>query len=329
MDKELSPTPEAETPPPGSPERFVEVTIPRHPGPEPGKDSHLYLLKMPNFLSLEPVLFNPQSFVLPTLPANSAVSPYTAATTTIRMRHDPTNPDALQSNSRIIRWSDGTLSLQVASSPNLYDLPAKPLCSDPKDESAYDPAQDSHTYLLDPHESAGSLRVVGRATKSLKAISASATLVADQSVQRLTTQFQAALHERTGRRNQLEITAMKDPEAERKEAERIAKEKERAAKKIEAQQRRQRERDPLGMEGAARRAYNRVTGTRSKRDSPPITGRRMGREDEYDLEDEFIEGSEEEEEEGSEEESEEERRPGRVSERDRKRRRVVDDDDSE
>lgn len=324
-DRELSRTPSPS--PPRSPEPFVEVNLPHHPGPEAGSsDSHLYLLKLPSFLSLEPILFEPHTFTLPTLPADSSVSPYTAATTTIRTRRDPTTKDTLQSNSRIIRWSDGTLSLQVASTPNFYDLPAKALCPDPEHEDAYDPAQDSHTYLLDPHESASTLRVVARATKSLQCVSASASLVADQSIQRLNNEFAAALSARTGRSNQLEITAMKDPEAERKEAERIAKEKERAAKKIEAQQRRQRERDPLGMESAARRAYQKVTGTRSKRDSPPITsGRRMGREDEYDLEDEFIEGSEDEEEEA--EESEEERRPRRESERDRKRRRVVEDDD--
>ncbi|KAI5805895.1 Leo1-like protein-domain-containing protein [Geopyxis carbonaria] len=331
---------ELESPAPKSPslepERFVEVNLPRHPGPKAGSDGHLYLMKIPDHLAFEPVLFDPHRFTMPKLPEESSVSAYTAATTSIRVRRDPKDPEKLQSNARIIRWSDGSLSLQVASSPNLYDLPGKSLAPDPNKPHSYEPTQDAHTYLLDPHEAAGTLRVIGQATKSLSVVSASASMVSDQSIQRLQGEIATALSARAGgRRNPLEMTTMKDPEAERKEAEKIAKEKERAARKLENQKRRARERDPLGMEAAGRRKYNQVTGTRSKRDSPPITtGRGRIREDEYDLEDEFIEGSDEEpeleDESEEEEEEEEERRPRREREdRERKRRRVVDDDEED
>ena len=307
---------------PAEPERFVEVALPRHPGPAPGSDRHLYLLKIPSFLSMEPQLFDPEKFVLPTANPDERTSAYTKATTSIRFRRVG---NALQSNTRVIRWSDGSMSLQIASSPGLYDLPRKDLTSDPAAPDGYQPSHNSHTYLLDPHETAGTLRVVGQATQALNVVSASVNLASDHAIQRLHSELASTLP----RSAPIEISELKDPEAERKEAERIAKERERANKKLEAQRRRARERDPL--EAAARRSYAKVTGTRSKRDSPPIlTGRGRGREDEYDLDDGFIEEGSDEEEPASDDDDDDddERRPRRrrgESDRDRKRRRVVED----
>ncbi|KAF8253380.1 hypothetical protein K440DRAFT_625439 [Wilcoxina mikolae CBS 423.85] len=320
-----------DSPEPDGGERFVEIALPRHPGPSPGADQHLYLMKIPSFLTMEPQLFDPEKFVLPTVDPSDTTSAYTKATTSIRVRRDPKGTGALQSNARVIRWSDGTMSLQIASSPNLYDLPRKDLTTSPENLSKYVAAQNSHMYLLDPHETAGTLRVVGHATQSLNVVSASVNLASDHAIQRLHSELASAIPS-AARSTPLEISELKDPEAERKEAEKIAKERERANKKLEAQRRRARERDPL--EAAARRSYAKVTGTRSKRDSPPISmGRGRGREDEYDLEDEFIEeGSDEDADGGVSDEEEEEledRRPRRragESERERKRRRVVEDE---
>jgi RNA polymerase-associated protein LEO1 len=336
-DEELAPPAalsdaEAESParrppsPTTEPERFVEISLPRHPAPGPGKDKQLYLMKIPSFLSMEQQLFDPEKFVLPTMDENETVSAYTKATTAIRYRRDPNNPNNLQSNARVIRWSDGTFSLQIASASTLYDLPRKDLTSDPTKPEKYSPAQDSHTYILEPHESARTLRVVGHATQSLNVVSASVNLASDHAIQRLHSELASAIPSNS-RKAPLEINELKDPEAERKEAERLARERDRANRKLEAQRRRAKERDPL--ETAAKRSYAKVTGTRSKRDSPPITRGGRVREDEYDLEDGFIEESDEEEVEVSEEEEEEEEeleeRPKRrgESERDRKRRRVV------
>lgn len=323
-------TPRDNSPDPDETERFVEIALPRHPGPAPGADQHLYLMKIPSFLTMEPQLFDPEKFVLPSVDPTDTTSAYTKATTSIRVRRDPKGSGQLQSNARIIRWSDGTMSLQIASSPNLYDLPRKDLTTPPTDTSKYSAAQNSHIYLLDPHETAGTLRVVGHATQSLNVVSASVNLASDHAIQRLHSELASAIPS-AARSTPLEISELKDPEAERKEAEKIAKERERANKKLEAQRRRARERDPL--EAAARRSYAKVTGTRSKRDSPPISmGRGRGREDEYDLEDEFIEEGSEEDVEGGvsdEEEEIEDRRPRRragESERERKRRRVVEDE---
>ncbi|KAI5817438.1 Leo1-like protein-domain-containing protein [Pyronema omphalodes] len=309
------------SPEPAEPERFVEVSLPRHPGPAPGDDQHLYLMKVPSFLQMEQKLFTPEEFILPAPDPSDTASAYTRATNSIRIRRDANGK--LQSNARIIKWSDGTMSLQIASSTNFYDLPRKDLTTNPKTPGKYVAAQNSHTYLLDPHEAAGTLRVVGHATQSLNVVSAASSSASDYAIQRLHAELASAIPT-AARATPLEISTLRDPEAERKEAERIAKEKERANKKLEAQRRRARERDPL--EAQARRSYAKVTGTRSKRDSPPIMGRGRGREDEYDLEDEFIEEESDDEEEGGSEEEERRPRKGRESERDRKRRRVVEDE---
>ncbi|KAH0615060.1 uncharacterized protein H6S33_000696 [Morchella sextelata] len=302
-DNELEGTPELDEQE-NEPEReyrSIDVSLPRHPVPNPGNDD-LYLLRVPSLIAIQPQIFYPENFTLKNLATTDTMtSPYTAATTTIRVRKSPVDPNTLQSNARIIKWSDGSLSLQIASSPNLYDLTSKPLAPSHKTPEKYDPAQDSHTYLLTPHESAGMLRFLGHATHSLNVLPTGASQANAEAVNRLHEQLSAAQAARGGRRAgqpAIEITDMRDPEAERKEAERISRDKERAAKKLENQQRRAR--GGAGGAGEARGAGAkfppRSTGTRSKRDSPPINvGARKSNQDEYDLEDDFVQGSDDEE----------------------------------
>ncbi|RPB17008.1 hypothetical protein P167DRAFT_561949 [Morchella conica CCBAS932] len=305
-DNELEGTPELDEQD-NEPEReyrSIDVSLPRHPVPNPGNDD-LYLLRVPSLIAIQPQIFYPENFTLKNLTTTDTMtSPYTAATTTIRVRKSPIDPNTLQSNARIIKWSDGSLSLQIASSPNLYDLTSKPLAPSHKTPEKYDPAQDSHTYLLTPHESAGMLRFLGHATHSLNVLPTGASQANAEAVNRLHEQLSAAQAARGGRRAghaAIEITDMRDPEAERKEAERISRDKERAAKKLENQQRRQR--GGAGGSGGGSggggadggrsggKFASRSTGTRSKRDSPPINvGARKSNQDEYDLEDDFVQG---------------------------------------
>lgn len=213
----------------------------------------------------------------------------------------------------------------------MWDLPDKALTTDPTKPHKYDPKLDSHTYVLDPHEAAGTLRVVGHATKQLKIVSASiAELSGDTGVQKLRNEIAKAAAER--KKNTLDMSSMKDPEQERREAEKMLKEQEKIRKRQEAKKNKERANQDRVMN---RRHMG--AGTRSKRDSPPIYSRGGAggrKEDEYDLEDDFIEGSEEEEEIVDDDEEEEEefedhrRRRGGGSHRD-KRRRVVDDDDED
>src|SRR2546429_4829081 len=84
--------------------------------------AQLYLLNMPPFLGLQQKNFNQDTYKPPTEPHDGGetkgkFSPFSVAASTIYWRRDAQDPNKLQSNSRIIRWSDGSLTLQIASSP--------------------------------------------------------------------------------------------------------------------------------------------------------------------------------------------------------------------
>ena len=111
----------------------MDADIARHCVPEPS-DGELYLLKVPRFLAIEPTAFNHKTFQAPTTDHHSKeapsehFSPYDTAMTTIRWRRSPSNPAELQSNARVLRWSDGSLTIQLASQPlDQYVINATPL----------------------------------------------------------------------------------------------------------------------------------------------------------------------------------------------------------
>lgn len=101
---------------------FMEPEIARHAVPEPS-DGELYLLKVPPFLAIEPTAFDHTKFQPPTTDHHSKQLPsdhfsaFNTATTTIRWRRSPSDYTKLQSNARILRWSDGSLTLQLANDP--------------------------------------------------------------------------------------------------------------------------------------------------------------------------------------------------------------------
>jgi RNA polymerase-associated protein LEO1 len=305
----------------------IDVSLPRHACPDQGNDD-LYLMRIPSTVNFQQQIFYPENFTMPKATEDSTVSPYTMATTTIRVRKSPANPSVLQSNARVVKWSDGSLSLQIASSPNLYDLTSKPLAP-PQNSKAYDAAQDSHTYLLTTHESAGMLRFVGHVNTHLNLLPTSTSQANAEAVNRLQERLYQAQSTRGARgrgAQALEISDMRDPEAERKEAEKQHRDKEKLAKKAEAKKARA-SRNGAGADedsrAAARRSYPRNSHTtRSKRDSPPIGGKGgRSKEDEYDLEDGFLEKSEDDEEDEMEEsEDEGDRRRGHGKKRAVKKR---------
>ncbi|RMZ87012.1 hypothetical protein DV736_g5762, partial [Chaetothyriales sp. CBS 134916] len=134
--------------------------------------NELYLLNLPPFLGLSHMEFHPSSYEAPakahdaTASTSAKFSAYDTAMSTMYWRRDPKSPSLLQSNSRIIRWSDGSLTLQLASDPTKqYALSVTPLHQNynPKSNTVaatqpsrpYDPTQDSNNYLVAPHATAG------------------------------------------------------------------------------------------------------------------------------------------------------------------------------
>lgn len=245
--------------------------------------NQLYLLKVPQFLSIAPHAFDLKTFGVPTTDHHSSGEPsstfsaYNTALTTIRWRVNPSNPSdfsKIQSNARMLRWSDGSLTLQLASDPSTqYIVPgnslAPPQRNPPKPtptslrndrktgnrnaSTVYNPDQDSFTYMLAPNIQTQLLRITNKFTAGLK-VEASLE-AADDAVERLEQSLAAAVRGRNPMVNakngigMIQIT--EDPELAKKKAEMAEKEKLRAQKRREAQEARDRDRTgrTLGRRG--------------------------------------------------------------------------------
>jgi RNA polymerase-associated protein LEO1 len=226
----------------------------------------MYLLKIPNFMSIEPQAWQTTTFQPPTADhhlkqPSSTFSAYNTALSTIRWRHSPSNPAELQSNARINRWSDGSITLQLASDPETqYEIdgnalappqrnPVKPTPTSVTTNGKRDGSKDAFTYLVVPVESAESLRITHKITAGLS-IKQSGT-VEDDAIE----QLQAALSQAAnktkvgGASGVLEATDV-DPELQRKQAELAEKQAMRDRKKRENAQ----ERDKMRSDRALGRA---------------------------------------------------------------------------
>lgn len=224
----------------------MDMDVARQPVPEPS-DGEMYLLKVPDFMSIEPEPWSVTEFQPPKTdhhskkPASATFSAFNTAMTTIRWRNSPSDPSLLQSNARINRWSDGSITLQLASEPaTQYEIDGNPLAPPQRNPvkptpisqpggarggrqgdsqgEKYDQKKDAFTYLVLPVESAEALRVTHKITTGLT-IKQTET-GEDDAIERL----QAALANAAnatkvaGATGQLEVTEQ-DPELQRKEAE--------------------------------------------------------------------------------------------------------------
>jgi RNA polymerase-associated protein LEO1 len=261
-------------------------------------------MAVPNFLSLETEEFRPETYVAP---------PYSTAATSLCWRHDPKDQSCLQSNARIIRWEDGSLTLQLASNPKeQYRISAKPLA--PLNKSgAYEANLDTHTYLAAAAETSSVFRITSHLTHSLTVLPAE--METDDAVQRLQANLAAAT--RAGKKNAdgsgiTIIEVKEDPELAGKRAEAAEREKLRADRK--RQQLVDREQTRVGRRPQYRSAGGGLTvggledddgmlTTRARPRKRPRTNRRgeiytdeedeydrrgHTREDEYDREDDFL-----------------------------------------
>jgi RNA polymerase-associated protein LEO1 len=284
---------------------------------------------MPPFLGLQQKNFNPNTYKPPTElhdggdPTRSKFSPFSVATSTIHWRHDPQDSSKLQSNSRIIRWSDGSLTLQIASSPkDQYRISTTVLRQTfgqrNKSQAAadYDPSRDANAYLSAPHTSSNLLQVIAPISAAMRILPTGSQT--DESVLRLQNSLAAA------QASHDPFAAIKnikeDPEMAKKAAEQAEKDIARQKRKKEAELERQytRREKVLGRTGLSRGGGLSVAGLEDE-DGMPTTARpkkakrkinRRGdiysddedeayprgrtKEDEYDLHDGFMAASDEE-----------------------------------
>ncbi|RMD44876.1 hypothetical protein DV735_g377, partial [Chaetothyriales sp. CBS 134920] len=317
--------------------------------------NELYLLNLPPFLGLGHMEFHPSSYEAPTKPHDATASTpatkfsaHDTAMSTIYWRHDPKSPSQLQSNGRIIHWSDGSLTLQLASDPTKqYGLSATPLHQNynPKtntlapaqpSQAAYDPTQDSNNYLVAPHATAGfDYQIVRPLDAALKVLP---TADQDKAAKLI---LQQALHK--SKNNTFDpFTNVKtirvDPEKAKRDAERA--EKEIAASKriaANAQDRDLNRRDRLlgrsGLGNSNRNTGGGGGGLIYSDDEDETLPRGRTKEDEYDREDDFVAASDEElETDATPKRSADHHSPGPDgpgSPQARKKRRVIDDDDDD
>ncbi|KAL8997247.1 MAG: hypothetical protein Q9169_003440 [Polycauliona sp. 2 TL-2023] len=262
-------------------ENVEDIRLPRHPIPRP-TDGELYLFHMPNQLAIEPKPFHHSTFQPPTTDhhsddqPSSTFSTYQTAISTARWRYSPRNPSHLQSNARVIRWEDGSLTVQLASNPReQYVLSAKALAppqikpSKPTPTSkrpsrtargvspnpdTYDAHLDAHTYLITPHESAQILRITNHITTSLTVQSNS--VEDDEAIIRLQERMAAAKANKvSGGEGGMQVkTIREDPELAKMKAEAAEKEKIKAQRKRQQQEERERDRANrvLGRSGLSR-----------------------------------------------------------------------------
>ncbi|KAL9130594.1 MAG: hypothetical protein Q9217_001254 [Psora testacea] len=243
----------------GTPERTAVVTdiaIGHHPGPLPS-DGELYLLQFPNNLGINPQAFTLEGFEPPTTDQHSSLPPslmfsaYSTSNNTIRWRKSPSNQSVVQSNARINRWSDGSLTLQLGSNPReQFELTAKPLAQPQTnpvkptptsaiavrtDATAYNARLDSHTYLAAPHEHAGLIRHTHHVTTSLAVQSSDQD---DEALLRLQQGLAAAAR---GNKGTVDggvevISISEDPENAKRRAELAEKEKAKMQRRYQMQQ---------------------------------------------------------------------------------------------
>lgn len=227
----------------------------------------------------------------------------------------------MQSNARIIRWSDGSYTMQLASNPmEQYELPAKPLA--PSANSPYDPRMDSHTYLASVHHNTSFAQITNHLTTSLTVQTTAEQN--DDALIRLQESMAAAVKGNKNTDGGVPIISIQeDPEQAKKRAELAEREKMRAQRRRQNQEERERDRQNrvLGRSGLRTGGMSsgltvggleeddgispskpRAKPVRKPRrrnseysdDEEDFRNRGRTREDEYDEDDGFLVGSDEE-----------------------------------
>jgi RNA polymerase-associated protein LEO1 len=313
---------------------YMDADLARHPIPEP-TDNELYLLKVPRFLSFDEKAFTHKGFQVPTTDHHSKVaasehfSAYNTAMTTVRWRRSPSDNATLQSNARILRWSDGSLTLQLASDPTTqFDIDANTLAppqirpkiptptavKEDRTGSKTSSKKESYTYLVAPYEEANVMRVTNKLTASLNIVPAANTR--DAAVEKLQDDLRRVTQKGLDEGNQAIsfVDVSEDPELRRQREEATFKEKQRQLRAREKHEARQAERANRtmgrtgGRSGGAGLDIGDLEGASTSRKAPrkkglsrgysddddDYGGPRRNREDDYDEEDDFIAASDEE-----------------------------------
>ncbi|KIW73016.1 hypothetical protein PV04_01171 [Phialophora macrospora] len=303
--------------------KLLDVDVARIKPPE---GDELFLVNIPEFLGIKHRNFDYATYEPPAKPhdgSDGKFSAFSTANTSLFWRRDPQNPENIQSNARVIRWSDGSFTLQIASKPTeQYRISTTAMRPGWPRKTAhqehYDPTKESNNYLGAPHQTIGmDLQIVAPFDASMKIQPTGDTADAAELKLRQSIAAKAQLNDIPSSFKSVKV----DPELARKKAEQAEKEVARTARKREAAAERQftRRDKVLGRSGLgrstgltiggleddmptargvkakpARRKSNRRGDILSDEDEDDEAYRRRGRQDEYDREDDFVADSDEE-----------------------------------
>nr|POE74813.1 hypothetical protein CFP56_37344 [Quercus suber] len=253
----------------------MDLEFPRQPLPEPSDG------EVPDNLEIKPEEFQYSTFQPPTTDHHSRGEPsetfsaFNTAMTTIRWRHSPSHPSETQSNARILRWSDGSVTLQMASEPlKQYEFKGNPLAAPQRNPAKptpfsvhegnkvgrqgmgaiagekFDPSRDSYSYLMVPHDTLDSLLVAHKLTGGLQI--KESDMDSDEAIRRLEAALATATNPTKSNAGIVDRSLVEiNPEQGREEAERTMREKAKAERRRENAVQRDQERSSraLGRHG--------------------------------------------------------------------------------
>ncbi|KAG0649677.1 RNA polymerase-associated LEO1 [Hyphodiscus hymeniophilus] len=304
---------------------ILDSTVWRHPVPRPAK-GEFDILRLPKFLGIEPLAYDPVTFELPnadhhsdTKSANFSAS----ATAGSTMRYRTNTSGKLESNTVVYKWSDGSSTIAVGNQH--FVLQTKPLAPS-KDSKTYQEVQDSHSYIASPSIASQLLVMVGHLTNQ-HTVRPNKD-IEDDALEKLQRGLAAAARgssKRDVKDGPALIMNTQDPELQKKQAElaekdrlRAQRRRETAAEKASLGVTRRPGMGGLNVDDLEGRGGRRPTGSGRKPSGPKRARRRpeydsdddlprgRTREDEYDKEDDFLADSDEELEVGDDDEDDDE-----------------------
>ncbi|KAI1428162.1 Leo1-like protein-domain-containing protein [Xylaria sp. FL1777] len=219
-------------------EIVMDIALSRHRMPKI-KNGTLQSFRVPSFLNFHAREYNPDTFEPTSWDIENARSDKPRGV--VRFRRDP-NTGELISNTTIHRWSDGSLTIAVGSSH--YEIQTKKMAS--SSDKSYQEREDGHYYAAAPHFLKDSLLTVAHVDEQYTVLVNRD--MQDEATIKLAEDMAAAARGKRPNESEMIITATRDPELQKKEAELAEKER------MKAQRRR---------ENAAARVDSRGTGYRS------------------------------------------------------------------
>lgn len=292
--------------------RIMDATAYRHPVPKPS-DGVLRALKVPKFVKFHPEEYHPKTFEPSDFDIENARSDQPLHVT--RFSRDEST-GFLNSNTNILRWSDGSLTISVGGEQ--YEITKKPLA--PAPGKPYNEVHDGHYYAAAAELSSNMLMTVGHVTEQYN-IRPNKD-VGDDALNLFSDRMAKASR---ATNNDMIVRTKVDPELQKKKAEQLEKERQKAQRRRENAQAKQdfgfgrsgRSGLSIGALEGGRRDGGRKRGPagsarpqkrRPEYDSDDDLPQGVGRQEKYDMEDGFIVASDDEEdyESGAEDDDEEE-----------------------